>query len=380
MSASVPKAGRNDSKKCQRVLVLGATGTAGRATTEALIRAGHNVTCLVRKSAIQPNNHTAGQRPEKGTNANGSNVAADNASATTSSNTATQSTDLQQLLNLPAGTQLRTGDVTDPESIQRDGICGEHFDALVSCLASRNGAPADAWEIDYKAHVNALSAAKQAGIKHMVLLSAICVQRPRLIFQQAKLAFEKELMASGITYSIVRPTAFFKSLSGQVERVKKGKPFLLFGDGTLTACKPISDNDLGEYIAECLTQPARHNLILPIGGPGNAITPRQQGERLFAMTGKKPRFVKIPLSLINSIRIVLETGGKISSTIADKAEFARIAHYYATESMLVLNHETGQYDADATPSTGTETLFDFYEQVLDGKSAVERGEHAIFQD
>jgi divinyl chlorophyllide a 8-vinyl-reductase len=77
----------------------------------------------------------------------------------------------------------------------------------------------------------------------------------------------------------VRPTAFFKSLSGQVARVQQGKPFLVFGDGTLTACKPISDDDLGDYLAGCLTRPdSRHNRVLPIGGPGPAITPRQQGE------------------------------------------------------------------------------------------------------
>ena len=339
MSVEAPQASQrdNDSKESLQVLVLGASGTAGKATMHALVRAGHNVTCLVRSASLHQ-------------------------------------------LNTNADIQLRTGDVTDTKSILRDGFCGERFDVLVSCLASRNGAPADAWEIDYKAHVNALAAAKQAGVRHMVLLSAICVQRPRLIFQQAKLAFENELIKSGLTYSIVRPTAFFKSLSGQVERVRKGKPFLLFGDGTLTACKPISDNDLGDYIAECITKPERHNQILPIGGPGNAITPREQGEQLFAMTGMKPRFVKIPLALINSVRFVLETGGKLSSTINDKAEFARIAHYYATESMLVFNHETGQYDADNTPSSGTQTLFDFYAQLLDGTSTVERREHAVFRD
>lgn len=32
-------------------------------------------------------------------------------------------------------------------------------------------------------------------------------------------------------YSIVRPTSFFKSLSGQVDRLRRGKPFLVFGDG-----------------------------------------------------------------------------------------------------------------------------------------------------
>ena len=57
------------------------------------------------------------------------------------------------------------------------------------------------------------------------------MQKPLLGFQQAKLAFEAELQASALTWSIVRPTAFFKSLSGQIARVQAGKPFLLFGNG-----------------------------------------------------------------------------------------------------------------------------------------------------
>ncbi len=105
------------------------------------------------------------------------------------------------------------------------------------------GAPRDAWAIDHRAHVQALAAARAAGVMHMVLLSAICVQKPLLAFQHAKLAFESELVASGLDYSIVRPTAYFKSLSGQIERVQQGKPFLVFGDGRLTACKPISDRE-----------------------------------------------------------------------------------------------------------------------------------------
>jgi divinyl chlorophyllide a 8-vinyl-reductase len=138
---------------------------------------------------------------------------------------------------------------------------------VVSCLASRTGAPSDAWAIDHDAQVVALEAAKAAGVPRFVLLSAICVQKPLLEFQRAKLAFEAELMASGLTYSIVRPTAFFKSLSGQVARVRAGKPFLLFGDGTLTACKPISDDDLGRFIASCLTDPDKANVCCRSAGP-----------------------------------------------------------------------------------------------------------------
>lgn len=276
------------------------------------------------------------------------------------------------------GIDVRVGEVTDSVSIERDGFRGERFDALVSCLASRTGSPRDAWAIDYQAHVSALAAARKAGVEHMVLLSAICVQKPLLEFQRAKLAFEQTLIDSGLRYSIVRPTAFFKSLSGQFERVRRGKPYLLFGDGTLTRCKPISDRDLGDYLAQCLESPDCHNRILPIGGPGPAITPREQGDRLFSLLGLKPRFRQVPVVLLDVIIGALALAGRISPTAADKAELARIGRYYATESMLVLNPSTGRYDEDATPSTGSDTLFDFYAALVRGADAPERGDHAVF--
>ena len=213
----------------------------------------------------------------------------------------------------------------------------------------------------------------------MVLLSAICVQKPRLAFQHAKLAFEQALIDSGLIYSIVRPTAYFKSLSGQIERVRRGKPFLLFGDGQLTACQPISDADLADYLADCLHEPDRHNRILPIGGPGPAITPRQQGELLFQALGREPRFKQVPVALLDAIAGLLGTVGRVLPACADKAELARIGRYYATESMLVLNPTTGHYDAAATPTTGTQTLGAFYAALAsDPRKLPERGDHAVF--
>ena len=327
----------------RRVMVLGATGTVGRATAQALVQRGHEVICFVRP--------TAGVRGSLGTN------------------------DIGRLL---PGAAVRFGYVRDPASLARDAFAGERFDALVSCLASRTGAPKDAWAIDHQAHVHALAAARRAGVSHMVLLSALCVQRPLLAFQHAKLAFERELMHCGIDHSIVRPTAFFKSLSGQVERVRGGKPFLVFGDGTLTACKPISDSDLADYLADCLDREDRRNHVLPIGGPGEAITPRQQGEQLFALLGNRPRFKQVPVALLDAIIGVLGVGGRVLPALAAKAELARIGRYYATESMLVLDPATGSYDADATPSTGSDTLFEYYAQLLSGQQVAERGDHAVF--
>jgi divinyl chlorophyllide a 8-vinyl-reductase len=249
---------------------------------------------------------------------------------------------------------------------------------VVSCLASRTGAPADAWAIDHDAQMNVLKAAKAADVAHVVLLSAICVQKPELAFQHAKLAFERALIDSGLAYTIVRPTAFFKSLSGQVDRVARGKSWLLFGDGALTACKPISDGDLASYLASCVEDESRRGRVLPIGGPGPPITPKEQGEALFALLNSTPRFTHVPVILLDSIIQTLALLGHLSPKLRRKAELARIGRYYATESMLVLNPETRRYDAEATPSTGTETLFDYYARLIKGKAQAQRGDHSVF--
>lgn len=319
----------------RRVMVLGATGSIGRATVRELLRRGHHVACFVRDGS-------------------------------------------RGLAQLPSGVELRPGDITAPGAFAREGLRGERFDAVLSCLASRTGAPRDAWAIDYDAHRVALDAACEAGVPHFILLSAICVQKPRLAFQHAKLAFERALVDSGLAWTIVRPTAFFKSLSGQVERVRRGQPFLVFGDGTLTACKPISDEDLARFLADCVDDPARRGRILPIGGPGPAITPREQGELLFALLGQAPRFRRVPVAMLDAIIGVLAVLGRLVPALADKAELARIGRYYATESMLVLDPATQRYDADATPSTGADTLREHYARLLRGETADDRGDHAVF--
>ncbi|MEM1284611.1 MAG: NAD(P)H-binding protein [Pseudomonadota bacterium] len=318
----------------RRVLLLGATGTIGRATAHALVDAGFKTVCVVRAM------------PVAGT--------------------------------FPADAETRVADVNDRASLLEAGFQGERFDAVISCLASRNGLPRDAWAIDHAANANVLWAATETGTPHFVILSAICVQRPLLAFQEAKLALEAELQQSELTYSIVRPTAFFKSLSGQLERLRAGKPFLLFGNGELTACKPISNEDLAGYLVACLSDPALQNRVLPIGGPGKALTPKEQGELLFSALGKEPRYAHVPVGLMDAIIGVLSTFGWVVPSLKDKAELARIGRYYATESMLVWDEALARYDADATPSFGQDTLADHYRKLVNGEVGDERGEHKVF--
>lgn len=313
------------------VLLAGATGTIGRAVARALVADGHRVICLLRPGST---------------------------------------------LSVPGVIPLTCG--LSPRGPLESALQAKRIDAVVSCMASRTGAPRDAWAVDHYLQVRLLEAAQAAGARHFVLLSAICVQKPLLEFQRAKLAFEARLRASGLTCSIVRPTAFFKSLSGQVPRVQAGKPFLLFGDGRRTACKPISDRDLATFILGCLDDPTRRNRILPVGGPGPAITPRDQGERLFAMLGRAPRFRSVPFAVMDGITGGLGALGRLSPGMADKAQLARIGRYYASESMLLWDEAAGKYDADATPEYGSDSLWDHYGALIRGEAQADLGAHAVF--
>jgi divinyl chlorophyllide a 8-vinyl-reductase len=139
-----------------RVLMLGATGTIGLATVKALLDEGHEVVCLVRNNAGVKGAWSTDQSRDK-----------------------------------LAGAEVRVCDVQSMDESKNLGLQGETFDVIVSCLASRTGAPRDAWAIDYRTHSQWLNLAKTSGISQFVLLSAICVQKPLLGFSKPNLLLKK---------------------------------------------------------------------------------------------------------------------------------------------------------------------------------------------
>lgn len=116
--------------------------------------------------------------------------------------------------------------------------CVHHF-------VSHSGLNRESWAVDYGGGLNMLQSLELTlkqnelnGTKHngqktkkqksqFVLLSAFCCGKPVLQFQFAKIKLEEEIrkvsgITEGLTHSIVRPTAYFKSLDGQIESAKRG--------------------------------------------------------------------------------------------------------------------------------------------------------------
>jgi divinyl chlorophyllide a 8-vinyl-reductase len=234
----------------------------------------------------------------------------------------------------------------------------QKIDAIVSCLASRSGVKKESFLIDYQATLNCLQAARVCEAGHFVLLSAFCVRKPVLQFQKAKLQFEAALRSQNdVPYTVVRPTAFFKSVSGQLESVQSGKPFIIFGKrGAVTRCNPIAEAELAQYLMDSIMCPERRNRIVNLGGPDDPLTKMAQGNMMFEATGMEPKFFYVPELVLNTIIGVSQFLSNLTGSEAceDAAEIGRISKYYAVEDMLTTEDEE---------KFGTITLKDHFKRI-----------------
>ena len=298
-----------DSNDSKTVVVAGATGYIGRAVVRESIDRGYNTIALVRsKNKILS---------EEGQILYGDSF---------------------------DGASIVEMDVSDAAAISDYLAEIDNVDTIVSCLASPVGTKKEAYAIDYQATLNCLNAGRddRVNARHFILLSAYCVQKPLLQLQQAKLKFEAALREQeDMTWSVVRPTAFFKSVSGQLEGIQNGNPYVLFGDGAVTRCNPIAENELAEFMLNCMTDEKKCNKIMNIGGPDEPLTNQMLGGMMYKAAGLEPKYVYAPTWIFDSIINTLQVLATVfkNDFLEDAAEYGRIGKYYAVEDMLTTKPE-----------------------------------------
>jgi len=317
------------SSKRTTVVIAGATGYIGRAVVRESVKRGYHTVALVRNATRL---ETPDGREAYGSEFDGATVMQCDVE------------DAEALSNLCA-------------DLETNGNC--NVDTIISCLASASGLKKEAYAIDYQATLNCLNAGRDARVnaRHFVLLSAFCVRNPLLQLQQAKLKFEAELTAQkDLTYSIVRPTAFFKSVSGQLEGIQGGAPYVLFGDGAVTRCNPICERDLASFMMDSLTDESKKNKIMNIGGPDEPLTNQMLGEMMYKAIGTEPKFVYAPTWIFDYIINTLQFLANVfkSEKLEDAAETGRIGKYYAVEDMLT---------TDPSEKFGTTSMQDHYNKI-----------------
>jgi NADH dehydrogenase len=206
------------------------------------------------------------------------------------------------------GAELVTGDVTDAASLK--SAC-EGVDAVVHQVAIITGSKQAFESVMEQGTRNVVAAAQEAGVRRFVLASALGLDersKDAVPYFAAKWQMEKAVRESGLEHVIFRPSFVFGSDGGVLPtfiRLARYAPVTpIIGPGR-QRLQPIWVEDLAEYYARALTEPAAANRTFDLGGP-EAVSWNEFWERLKRVLGVHRPSIHVPFGVMRVQATVTE--------------------------------------------------------------------------
>ncbi|AUX26390.1 NmrA family transcriptional regulator [Sorangium cellulosum] len=210
------------------ILVTGATGNVGGAVLEQLMEAGQKVRVLARDPA--------------------------------------------RLGELGRAVEVVKGDLSKPETLGPAfaGVGGAFVVCAGGDLATLAG--------------NAAGAAREAGVRHIVLLSSSAVAgEPPIQIGRWHIDAEARVTASGVAWTMVRPGAFASNTLQWAHAIKtQGAVFHATGEGRT---RPLDPRDIAAVAVKALTSPGHEGKAYVINGP-EALSTAEQVAKISKAIGK----------------------------------------------------------------------------------------------
>jgi NADH dehydrogenase len=217
-----------------------------------------------------------------------------------------------------SGAELAEGDLKEPASIQAACAGATAILSTASSMLSRQ--PGDTIDgVDRLGQLQLIDAAKSAGVKHFVYVSFTPMTED-FALQRAKREVEQALMASGMTYTILRPTFFMEIwLSPALGFDVAARRARIYGTGE-NPISWISFANVAEFAVRSLENAAARNATLELGGP-EALAPLEV-VRIFEELGGAPFTIEYVMEA------VLRVGMTSARRALDEA-FAALSLAYA---------------------------------------------------
>ena len=172
----------------------------------------------------------------------------------------------------------------------------------VKYVISSHGSGGKPQAVEYRANIELIDAAKEAGVEHFVLTSVLGADRgyeDSPVFK-AKREVEKYLQNSGLNYTILRPSAFASSLLPLAERFKQTGIYLLIGDPQ-NRTSVVSTDDIARIAIDSVFVEAAKNKVLSVGGP--EIITRGDIPQIFSrIFNRDPIVINPPLFVFDGLR------------------------------------------------------------------------------
>ncbi len=286
-----------------KVLVAGATGYLGKFVVQEFKRQGYWVRALVRNPA----------------------------------KLAQVGTFLEPAVNNDID-EVFVGEVTKPETLP--GLCDDIDIVFSSIGITRQRDKVSFMDVDYQGNKNILDIALASPVQKFIFVSVYQAHLFQSEIVKARELFVKELMSSGLDYTIIRPTGYFSDMSEFLKMASSGR-FFVIGGGQ-NRMNPIHGMDLAKVCADAVRSKEQE---IPVGGP-DIYTQLEIAALAFSILGKPAKISRIPLWLAKLLVSAMHPLSK---------------RYYALASFFF----TGMQLDMVAPKTGTHTLKEYYRELLD---------------
>ena len=205
------------------------------------------------------------------------------------------------------GVELAEGDVSDQESLRR-AVPG--CDVVVHLVAIIQGRPQDFQRIMVGGIENVVHAAREAGVKRFVLMSALGTTgetKDLVPYYGAKWQMEQTVKGSGLEHVIFRPSFVFGRDGGALPlfmRIARAPVTPIIGAGT-QRFQPIWVEDVAEFFAKAVDEPAAANRTFELCGP-DTVDWNELYDRIKHVLGKRRPTLHVPFGLMRLNAALLE--------------------------------------------------------------------------
>ena len=234
--------------------------------------------------------------------------------------------------------ELFIGDATDTPSLKE--ACKE-VDIVFSCMGlTKPRHDITSLQVDHLGNKALLEDALAHGVRKFIYISVFNSDKMMdSDLVKAHELFVQDLRASGMPYTVIRPTAYFNDMGMFFNFARKGHVFL-FGNGT-NRFNPIHGADLARVSVDAAEN--KGNSEIAVGGP-DIYTYDETNLMAFEALGLEPKITHLPMWVGDIVLFIIGLVNKpMKSIISFALSVSRIDN--------------------VAPATGTRHLKDFYREL-----------------
>jgi uncharacterized protein YbjT (DUF2867 family) len=192
--------------------------------------------------------------------------------------------------------EIVSGAVQDRSAIEQ-AVAGANV--VISAIQGFSGkGDSNPRTVDLHGNSALIQAAQQAGVERFILVSVhgAAPDHPIELFRM-KYAAEQALQASGLSWTIIRPTAYMETWTKMIGEplVNTGKT-RIFGRG-VNPINFVSASDVAQFVARAAQETDMQGERVEVGGP-QSLTMRQVAQTIMSATKMSGKVNPVPLPMM----------------------------------------------------------------------------------